>query len=587
MPSDQRGSEMRSEHGRRHGDEGFTLVEMLVALTVLSVTMTGLGTFFVNSSVAVAQQRDQRNAAVLASNVLEQIRALEEAALLDGRGQQKVDQQFSEARVGPFKDKLKPYFDNMKAEGIAGTTGGENAALPTARKTSGVSGTTFGQTVFVGPCEVYVVLNDNCVRPLEVGDPKRPTDETTILQYFRVVVLIDWQNKGCTANICGHIASTLISRKPDDAAFSSKRGWPDIWPPYMRTFYRGLSGINVKMNARGGNLPNHWSAANLPDGLKIDELTGNVSGTPTKVGTWSYATTGTFIRVVENEAPAGSVSPRADQDTTLTWKVVEPPTLSLATAPKNIAGDAVNLKLLTGGVGPFTLTAEPALPADLTLNADGSITGTARKTYTTTVTVVDFNDVKASLTFTHTVGYPQLALTPVTDKQVPVLSTVNIPMAATGGDGKYTYSATGLPAELQINPATGVITGLPVLTPGRYLPVVTVKDGQGVTVTGTFVLEVTSVGGLKFTSPTGNVTTPRNQPVNLTVATNATQIGAVATQVDVVSVLTLPPGVTWNRGTKTFTGTPTVPGAYLVTLTATSVAPVAAEALFNFVWTVS
>ncbi|MEV4274867.1 putative Ig domain-containing protein [Actinoplanes xinjiangensis] len=580
---------MRSEHGRRHGDEGFTLIEMLVALTVLSVTMTGLGTVFVNSSLAVAQQRDQRNAAVIANNVLEKIRALEEGALLDGRDQTSVDKQFQEAAAGPFKDKLKPYFDNMKAEGIAGTTGGENAALPTVRKTSSVSGIEFGQTVFVGPCEVYVDLDDdNCVRPLEPGNPKRP-DEMWILQYFRVVVLIDWKNKGCTANVaqsCSHIASTLISRKADEGAFSSKRSWPDIWPPYMKTFYRGISSVNVKMNVRGGNLPNHWSAVNLPDGLKIDELTGNITGTPTKVGTWSYAGTGTYIRVVENEAPAGSVSPRADQDTTLTWKVVEPPTLTLATAPKSNAGDAVNLKLLTGGVGPFTLTAEPALPAGLTLNPDGSITGTATQTYTTTVTVVDFNDMKASLKFTHTVVQP-LAITPITDKQVAVLSTVDIPVVATGGEGTYAYSATGLPVEIAINPTTGVISGLPVLTPGRYLPVITVKDGRGVTVTSTFVLEVTTTKGLRFTSPTGDVTTPRNQPVNLTVATNATAIGAHATQVDVVSLLTLPLGVTWNKGTSTFTGTPTVPGAYVVTLTADSKAPVAANALFTFVWTVS
>ncbi|MEU4624130.1 putative Ig domain-containing protein [Actinoplanes sp. NPDC023801] len=585
---------MRGERVGKHGDEGFSLIEMLMALTVLSVTMTGLGTVFVNGSLAVAQQRDQRNASVIASNVLEQIRALEESALLDGRGQTLVDKQFQDASTGPFKDKLKPYFDNMKADGIAGVTGGENAALPTERKTSFVSGTEFGRTVFVGPCEVYLDLDDDsCVRPLEAGNPKRP-DDLWILQYFRVVVLIDWKNNGCTANAertCVHIASTLISRKADEGAFSNKRSWPDIWPPYMKTFYRNFDKINVKMNVRGGNLPNHWTAVNLPDGLKIDELTGNITGTPTKVGTWSYATTGTYLRVVENEAPAGSVSPRADQDTTLTWKVVDLPALTLATAPTNKVGDAVNLKLLTGGVGPFTLAAEPALPAGLTLNPDGSITGTATQTYTTTVTVADFNDMTASLTFTHTVQQqqqqPPLALTPVPDKQVPVLSTVNIPVVATGGDGTYTYSATGLPAELAINPATGVITGLPVLTPGRYLPVVTVKDGQGVTATGTFVLEVTSAGGLKFTAPTGNVTTPRNQPVDLTVATNAMEIGAYATQVDVVSLLTLPPGVTWNRGTKTFTGTPTVPGAYVVTLTANSVAPVTANALYTFVWTVS
>jgi prepilin-type N-terminal cleavage/methylation domain-containing protein len=580
---------MRSEPVSRRADEGFTLVEVLVALTVLTVAMTGMGAFFVNSSLTVAQQRDSRNAAILASNALENIRALEEPALLDGRGQDKVTAQFAAAENGPFKDRLKPYFDHMKREGIAGAAGGENAALPTVPKPFTVGNTRFEQSVFVGPCEVYVALNsDDCVLPLALTDPKRPQDEATILEYFRVVVLVSWSNKRCTTNAgdCAHISSTLISNKLTDATFSSKRSHPTIQPPYMKTFFRGLKVTEVKMIARGGNLPNHWSAGNLPDGLAINELSGVVSGTPTRVGTWTSAT-GTFIRVEENEAPVGSPAKRNNSMTSLTWKVVEPPKLSLAAPPVSHVGDPVNFKFqVTGGEGPFLFTVDPALPAGLTLNADGSITGTASKTYTTTVRVTESTNsaVSHELTFTHTV-HPPLTLSAIADQKFPVLSTVNLTTPAAGGDGVYTYTASGLPVELAINAKTGVISGTPVLVPGRYVPTITVTDGIGGKVTGTFVLEITGVAnGLKFTAPTADVKTVRGQATTLNVTTNAAEVGANGTRITVVGVL--PPGLTWNPGLGTISGTPLIAGAYPTTLSATSASPVQTT-LFTFVWTVS
>ena len=581
---------MRSEPiGRRAGDEGFTLLEVLVALTVLSVAMAGLGGFFINGAVTVSQQRDYRTAVQLANNTLEQVRALDGTALLDKRGQAKVEKQWQDAAAGPFKNELKPYFSAMAQEGDDSSEG-ENAALPTEPREFSVNGTHFLQNIFVGPCEVYVVASDDCIRPLAATDPKRPTDITSILEYFRVVVLVTWKHKSCTSNAgtCGYIASTLVSKNNDTAAFSSKRAQPDIRKPYMQTFYRGYPGstglpaISVWMKATGGNLPNKWSAVNLPDGLTINALTGEVTGTPTKVGTWTYATTGTYIRVVENEPPTGALSPRSDREEGLTWKVVDPPTLTMPPAMSN-PGATVSLQpVVSGGEGPYTYAVDPALPATLTLNPNlGTITGKApAQSYTTTITVTDANGYTGKLQYTHTV-YGSLTLPVVPDQRVNVLSLVTLPaVAATGGNGKYTYSATGLPVELTMNANSGVISGGPVLLAGRYLPTVTVKDGLGATVSRTFVLEVATTG-LTITAPGAAVTTVSKQKVNVPLTTNADAIKAKGVKFTAIG---LPPGM--KIGNNEFTGTPTVPGVYLVTVTATSSNPVqTAQAVF--VWTVS
>lgn len=55
---------------------------------------------------------------------------------------------------------------------------------------------------------------------------------------------------------------------------------------------------------------------------------------------------------------------------------------------------------------------------------------------------------------------------------------VTLQMRATGGSGGHRFTATGLPAGLGIDPATGLITGTPT-TWANYRPTVTVTDGSG------------------------------------------------------------------------------------------------------------
>ena len=174
-----------------------------------------------------------------------------------------------------------------------------------------------------------------------------------------------------------------------------------------------------------------------------------------------------------------------------------------------------------------------------------------------------------------------LTLPDLPDQQITLGSPFSTTAVAAGGDGKYKYTASGLPIGVTIDARSGAVTGLPAV-PGRYVPTITVADGSGAMATDTFVLLVHTRTALTFTAPVADQKSPLNQPVNLPITTNAATLGNKGISLEAVG---LPPGVKWNNGKDALVGTPTSAGTYLVTLTAASVMPVQ-TALLTFVWTV-
>ena len=76
-------------------------------------------------------------------------------------------------------------------------------------------------------------------------------------------------------------------------------------------------------------------------------------------------------------------------------------------------------------------------------------------------------------------------------------------VTATGGSGAYTWSATGLPPGLGIDPRTGTIGGTP-LSSGTFPALVRVTDGQGSSVQASFTITINL--------PPPTISTPSNLP---------------------------------------------------------------------------
>jgi hypothetical protein len=120
------------------------------------------------------------------------------------------------------------------------------------------------------------------------------------------------------------------------------------------------------------------------------------------------------------------------------------------------------------------------------------------------------------------------------------------------------YNATGLPAELTIDTATGVISGT-VTTAGTYTVTISAKDGSG---TGTATLTIKI--GLPVISSAATASVGINTPFSYQIVASNTPASYSATG--------LPTGVTVNTTTGAISGTPTVGGTFNVTLGATNAA---------------
>lgn len=241
-----------------------------------------------------------------------------------------------------------------------------------------------------------------------------------------------------------------------------------------------------------------WSIGEglLPPGLALDELSGEIAGTPTKDGLFEFV-----ARVTAGNAYAErSLSIRV-RGATVPIEVVS------TTLPYAIVGRPYESELVAvGGAPPYTWGVRSSLPEGLTATSTGGIGGTPRSagTYSLAVVVTDSEGTAATA---------QVALNVVNPDQTVVVTQAPLPDAivgvdyceaetirlfASGGFPPFTWSAlSGLPPGMSLA-SGGDLCGAPEQV-GTFELLVRVADGAGVFDTSLFILRVRSGNELAIT----------------------------------------------------------------------------------------
>jgi len=248
---------------------------------------------------------------------------------------------------------------------------------------------------------------------------------------------------------------------------------------------------SATLEASGGTPPYTWAitSGSLPDGLSLDSGTGEISGTPTTIGTFSFTVT-----VTDTASDTATES--------FSIEIVEQLQMLTTSLPPAMEGFSYSTTVeASGGVTPYTwAVTSGSLPDGLSLDsATGEISGTP-----TTVGTVSFTlTVTDAESFTDSRGF-SIVVTErvriVTDS-LPSAYTgraYSVTLEASGGTSPYSWSISSgaLPDGLSLDSATGILSGKAEVA-GTYEFVVRVSDKYGFFNWKTFSLTVKekSTGG--------------------------------------------------------------------------------------------
>lgn len=460
------------------------------------------------------------------------------------------------------------YSAALEASGGSGTRTWAATGLPANLSISGGTGVISGTPQTAGSFNVTVTVTDgggsaNRQYTLQISQGLTITtltlpSGTAGIAYSAAIEATGgsgartWSASGLPANLGINPSTGLIADTPltsgsftvtvtvSDGAGSANRQFTlTILEPLSittATLPSGTTGTaySATVAASGGSGTRTWSATGLPAGFGISATTGVISGTT--------QTSGSFPITVTVLDSVGS----ATRQFTLT--ITQGLSILTATLPAGTVGAAYLASLEAGGAAGTRTWSATGLPANLSIApATGVISGTPQTSgsFPVNITVSD-GATSANRQFTLVIA-PGLTITTATLPQGVAGAAYSAVVEATGGLGTRSWSATGLPANLNINPVSGVISGTP-LAAGSFSVIVTVSD---LSAPASRTLALTVASGLTILTtnlPAGTVGAPYSAGLTASGASGAITWSIGSGQ--------LPQGLTLNPSTGLISGTP-------------------------------
>lgn len=321
---------------------------------------------------------------------------------------------------------------------------------------------------------------------------------------------------------------------------------------------------SATISASGGTAPYTLSitSGSFPPGLNFDASTGALTGTPTGAGSYN-------VTLGVTDSASGSTS--KSYAFTIASPVFAP---SVSALSSGVVSHAYSAQLgTTGGTAPYTYSGATGLPAGLTLSSSGALSGTPTATGSFTISYSVKDSTTSSLGGSYTQSQsvtltinalPPLTLAPSSAPTGQVGVSYSVSIAATGGNGSYSYSisAGALPPGVSLNTSTGFISGTPT-GGGTYAFTVSANDTAGSTGSQAYTANISPA-----TITVANTSLPAATQSAAYAGVTFSASGGTSTYTYAVTSGSLPAGMTLTSS-GVLSGTPTVYGSFPFTITAT------------------
>jgi prepilin-type N-terminal cleavage/methylation domain-containing protein len=300
-------------------EDGFTIVEMMVATAVILIVMTALAYVGTSSLTGIAFSKQRQTANQLLGRAMEQVRALPFQTVANGLAS---------------TDSTVTGDSNISVNGSTWTFGGTNETIPHGT----ISGT---QAPFV-PHKATSALNGTTYTTSAY-----PTNYAGLSGTYRVTVIVSWTkslNRGVAAQVSGQ---TIVYSPTSGCLSSANHPFSAPCQPFLHaTATTDTPSITLKPASSGNAISGIDFTQATVTGVKDQtavaiEQTSNVLGTVNTTGGTLDMTTGT-------DQATGTVSASSSSDN-------DPGTTSNTTNSGSVAQSATAINASSGGNG-LTLT---------------------------------------------------------------------------------------------------------------------------------------------------------------------------------------------------------------------------------------